>query len=1022
MNTYSLRSDPPEHGQSTIPRNAQVLLDAVSEGVCLLDAEGRCTFVNRSVERLTGWSADELLGKDLRCLLHSPVPGNSNFGRTSSLQDVTLRTGRNSTNNREYFRRKDGSLFPVELRLNALAEYGEVNGTMVTFSDLSDQLRLEEELVVRERQLNAFFRGATAGLAVLDRDLRFAQVNSTLADLNGVPPEAHVGRKLRDLAPNLAPALEPLLRRVLATGQPIQNFEIEGYTAAGSGKRCFIQSFFPIPGSNGATESVGVIVVEITDRKRTEEDLTAAKQKMAALFDGARDAIFIADAQTGILLDVNEEASRLVNLPKQSIVGRHQTELHPPESAEVYRRRFRESVSQENPQPVQVELLTSDQRRIPVEVSARALRLPNGRLVMQGVFRDITERIKATEELRILSRAVEHSPASVVITDAAGQIQYVNPKFTEITGYSAAEVRGKNPRILGSGRTPQGTYASMWATLNAGSEWRGEFHNRKKNGEPFLEAASISSIRDSEGRITHFVAVKEDITAQRQAQERLRQQAALLDQTGDAVLVLDLQRRITYHNQKALQLYDQDANGITGALADELLFPASPASCQNICKHVLKQGSWSGEVVHGPSWARGRVVQSRWILVRNSAGDPVSFLVADTDMTEQRRLESQCLHSQRMESLGTLASGVAHDLNNILAPILMATDLLRMRFTEPEDLEVLAMLSEGAHRGAAIVKQLLIFGRGVDFQCSELQPRTLLKEIARVIKETFPKSIGLDPEFPHDLWTIQADPTQIHQVLLNLCVNARDAMPQGGRLGLCAENRVITDEDEPAEPGIRPGHYVVLHVTDNGCGILPEMLDKIFDPFFTTKEPGMGTGLGLSTVMGIVKKHEGYIRVQSEAGRGSHFRVFLPAAPGQAAAVPAPIVPDAARGDNRCVLVVDDEEPLRRVVKRLLESRGYRVVEAANGAEGIVLFSQRPDEFDAVITDMSMPFMDGTSLIRCLRQLSGSVPIIGMSGLPMEQEENRVAGFHLNAFLSKPFKEWELLGQLHQLIEQGRKS
>ncbi|MBE7504126.1 MAG: response regulator [Verrucomicrobiales bacterium] len=377
------------------------------------------------------------------------------------------------------------------------------------------------------------------------------------------------------------------------------------------------------------------------------------------------------------------------------------------------------------------------------------------------------------------------------------------------------------------------------------------------------------------------------------------------------------------------------------------------------------------------------------------------------DLPAQQQLAAQLAHAQRLESLGTLAGGVAHDLNNILAPILMAIELLRSRPNNADDEHLLAMLRDGARRGADIIKQLLIFGRGMTAQRSPLQPRTLLKEVARLIRETFPKTITLAPRFPHDLWTIEADPAQIHQVLLNLCLNARDAMPHGGRLTLTAENAVLDAGTTPTDPP--PGPYVILEVADTGHGIPPAIADRIFEPFFTTKPPGRGTGLGLSTVLGIVQNHAGFVRVHTEPGQGARFRVLLPAlADPDASITPASLDP-LARGNDQFVLVVDDEDCILTVARRVLEANGYRVLTAANGAEAIVTFSQRPAEIRAVVTDMMMPLMDGPAFVRGVRQLSSDVRIVAMSGLPAEQDTLNRSGLRVDAFLMKPFAAQQLM-------------
>ena len=520
------------------------------------------------------------------------------------------------------------------------------------------------------------------------------------------------------------------------------------------------------------------------------------------------------------------------------------------------------------------------------------------------------------------------------------------------------------------------------------------------------------------GLPARMIGTIQDITARKQAEARMYQQAALLDQIQDAVLVMDLDRRLTYCNRGAERLYDLTQEMLLSKPVETLLFPEEPARFAQACQATQERGTWSGEIRLSTSLGTRRAVDTRWTLIRSATSQPGGFLIVNTDVSEKRRLEEQFLRAQRMESVGTLANGVAHDLNNILAPILMATDLLQPLARKANDQELVAMLQHSAQRGADIVNQLLTFGRGLAGDRVDLQLRSLLKETTKVILETFPKTISLEQQFPENLWTIHAEPTQIHQVLLNLCVNARDAMPDGGRLTLAAENLVVDEEYAHVNPEAKAGPYVVLQIGDTGSGIPPEVIDKVFDPFFTTKEPGQGTGLGLSTALGIVKSHQGFLQVISRVGKGTMFKVYLPALPGQETVRPAVPRQRLPHGHDELILLVEDEEAIRGVAQRILQSSGYRVVTATDGAEGLTLFSHNRDKIKVVITDMVMPVMDGAELIRSLNRLSPDLPVIAMSGLPDEEEKALKSIPAAGAFLLKPFSAEQLLLTLHNVLGQ----
>jgi len=394
------------------------------------------------------------------------------------------------------------------------------------------------------------------------------------------------------------------------------------------------------------------------------------------------------------------------------------------------------------------------------------------------------------------------------------------------------------------------------------------------------------------------------------AEQKIREQAALLDITTDAILVKDLNHQIMYWNKGAERLFGWQADDVIGKDANQLLYQKPSPQLREALNEVIAKGEWLGELQKVTKFAQEVTVESRWTLVRDEAGRPKSILTVDTDITEKKLLEAQFFRAQRLESIGTLASGIAHDLNNILTPILAAAQLLPLKLKNLDDRSqlLLQLLEVNARRGADLVKQVLSFTRGVEGKRVILQMRHLIGEIERILRETLPKSIEVDVKASHDLWTVFGDSTQLHQVLMNLCVNARDAMPLGGTLTIAASNQWIDETDVRTNLEAKVGPYCVLSVADTGTGIATEILDRIFEPFFTTKELGSGTGLGLSTIVGIIKSHGGFITVSSQLSKGTEFKVFLPAVMIREA---APIEnPELHRGDGNLILVVDDEAPV----------------------------------------------------------------------------------------------------------------
>jgi signal transduction histidine kinase len=390
---------------------------------------------------------------------------------------------------------------------------------------------------------------------------------------------------------------------------------------------------------------------------------------------------------------------------------------------------------------------------------------------------------------------------------------------------------------------------------------------------------------------------------------------------------------------------------------------------------------------------------------------------------ELKEAEARLLRAQRLESIGALASGIAHDLNNILAPIMMSVPMLRWGL-KPEEVEkTLVSIETSAQRGADLVKQLLLFGRGVEGNRTALQPRHLIMDMVRMVQETFPKAITLESKSATDLWTVVGDATQIHQVLLNLCVNARDAMPKGGKLTLAAENVHLDEHYASMTADANPGPYVQLRVSDTGHGIPSGIIEKIFDPFFTTKELGHGTGLGLSTVLGIVRSHGGFLDVRSDVGKGTTFTVFLPAAPDeQAPALNPPPAAAIGKGDGELVLVVDDEPEILKITEQNLDRNGYRTLVAGDGVEALVLFTRRQEEIRAVLTDLEMPLMDGITLVRAIRKLDPQIQVIASSGIGSSQgsqeklDQLKELGVH--TFLAKPYGVDTLLHALQKAFRK----
>jgi two-component system, cell cycle sensor histidine kinase and response regulator CckA len=622
--------------------------------------------------------------------------------------------------------------------------------------------------------------------------------------------------------------------------------------------------------------------------------------------------------------------------------------------------------------------------------------------------------VRSLKELADLKFALDES-AIVAITDQTGKITYVNDRFCEISKYNHRELLGQDHRIINSKYHSKEFIRSIWAAIANGKTWHGELRNRAKDGSIYWVDTTIVPFLDERGKPYQYVAIRYDITERKQVEEKIRDQAALLDAAQDAIFVRSVSGAVLYWNKSAESLYGWHSDDVLNKEIDTELFGES-TQLEGILAAALEKGAWSGEMRQFVNDGKALVVDSRWTLVFDERGNPRSFLVTNTDLTQRKQIEAQFLRSQRMESIGTLAGGIAHDLNNVLSPMLLSVQVLQRKHRDEESQRWLSALRENAERGAALIKQLLSFARGTETDKLPLQPRHLVKEVIRILRDTLPKSIGIRFFIPDNLWTVAADPTQIHQVLMNLCVNARDAMPRGGTLMLKAENVLIDEDYVSMSPKARAGKFVLITVGDNGEGIAPENLDRIFEPFFTTKELGKGTGLGLSTAAGIVSGHGGFINVYSEPGRGARFDVYLPAIETAEDPSEETVKVELPEGNGEWILVVDDEEPIRRITKLTLEKFKYHVLTAADGAEALAVYKEKKNEIAVVITDMMMPVMDGAALISILVEINSRVAIISASGLLETTETNPAESPAVKAYLTKPFTAETLLKTLAQVV------
>lgn len=557
-------------------------------------------------------------------------------------------------------------------------------------------------------------------------------------------------------------------------------------------------------------------------------------------------------------------------------------------------------------------------------------------------------------------------------------------------------------RVLESLKTAVADRAEMWSA---------EYRFRRSDGTYAHVVDRGYLLLDESGTPLRVVGGMSDLTGRIETESRLREQAELLEAASDAILVRDVGGRVLYMNRRAEELYGWSREEAIGRDVRELQFAQSAEVFAHANDEVLRVGQWSGELEQVTRDGRLLITRGRWTVLREREGQPRSVLVINTDVTAEKAREAQMARAQRLESIGTLAGGIAHDLNNVLLPILFSAELLLSDEVDAERREDIGAIATAARRGAEMIRQLLSFARGSESRHVAIDLRSVVTEVVALIRESFAKAITLDITLPDVPCLVEGDATHLEQVLMNLLLNARDAMPDGGRMSIEVAH-AAPEQFKETPPGIQK--CVVVTVSDTGMGMSPRVRERIFEPFFTTKAVGVGTGLGLSTSHALVHGHGGVISVESELGVGSQFRVILPAFDDRSPTRRTPSEHPSPSGAGEMVLVIDDEEPTRRLLARTLTRHGYQVLLAGDGREGLTTFLAHRSRIAVVITDMAMPTMDGPSLIRALRELDSDVRVLGSSGLELTDPAL------VDGFLPKPYTPEGVLHAVRAVLDVER--
>ncbi|MDP2208505.1 MAG: PAS domain S-box protein [Bacteroidota bacterium] len=640
-----------------------------------------------------------------------------------------------------------------------------------------------------------------------------------------------------------------------------------------------------------------------------------------------------------------------------------------------------------------------------------------GNMLAISKTKDSAEDKLIEQTMQLLFTALESAANSIMITDKSGNIQWVNNAFTLLSGYSKEEVVGKNPRFLKSNKLDPKFYQDLWETILSGKIWSGRLENLRKNGTSYIDESMITPVTDNNGEITHFIAIKQDVTDRIKSENQLKELEQKYrsffedDVTGDYITTTDGQ--ILMCNPAFAEMFR--FSSVKEALHTKTANLYRDVNTLQVLLSKLvkykKLNNYEVEMVRKDGSSAYMI--ANYIGVFDKSGMLQEIKAYLIDDTRRRMLENQLIQTQKMDGIGTFASGIAHDFNNILGIILGHASLIE---AQNYDIKVEEKsnqaITEAALRGAEVVKQLLTFTRKTEIFHESVQINDVVSDVMKLIGETFPKTINTILHLEENLPALVADRTQLHQVLFNLCVNARDAMPQGGELHISTQLKKNTQD------------YITLKVRDTGTGMEEKVINRIYEPFFTTKDFNQGTGLGLSVVFGIIQNHKGFIEVKSNLGEGSEFIISLPLINNEIIIENNKNTDYTIIGGNETILVIEDEQSLRDLMKEFLISNGYNVITATNGEEGLIIYKQNISEIKLVFSDVGLPKIDGLTLFENMKAIHPEVKTILTSGFLESNKRSEIINAGVKDFIQKPYHPEEVLRKIRKILDShsSRKS
>ncbi len=912
----------------------------------------------------------------------------------------------------------------------------------------------ERPLFDGEPRFRLFFDVAFEGIGISEAG-KILDVNGRLAEMLGSTREDLVGRTVMSM---VAPEDREQVEKAMREGHD-QVYEHRVVRKDGT--------LIPVEVRGRAWELDGrslriTAIRDISDRREALARIRESEERLRLLFDAAQDAYFVLDSD-GRILEANHAAEVQLGYSREELYGKTHLDmgLVPKEnrgSAERGLDLLRQGLAAG---PLEISLIRKDGVRIFLEIESTPVTVHGEKLVLT-VSRDVTIRKRVAERLSLLTKAVDASGEVVFLTDTDGVFTYVNPAFTELYGWEAEEVVGKKtPRILKSGLYGEDYYAGMWKTLRDGDVLEAEYKNRKRNGELVDIAGSANPVRNDSGEIVGFLAIQSDISARKKQEETLLAIArGVSGSTGESFfrdlahhLCVAVRADVAILGRLAGEEGDEVetiAVEVGGEVRENFTYRLEGAPCERaitdgICIETRRvQQTFPRDVGLRRLEAEAYVGKA----LKDSEGDPLGVALvmfreplldptlavsmleifgarASAEMERSRaeaqrlRLQEQLRQAQKMEEIGQLTGGIAHDFQNLLSVILLNAELLKdaLESGEPITLGEVREIEEAAQHAANMTRKLLGFGRRADLSMVPTDMGPVVRGMSSMLRRVIPETIDLEIRVEEGVGMVRADPGAVEQILLNLATNARDAMPGGGRLTLELKAVRVAAEDLLRIPEGREGDFLCLSVTDTGVGMEQQVLGRVFEPFFTTKPVGEGTGLGLAMAFGLAQQHGGFLHLESEVGRGTRVCLYIPRFQESTAEKTAAEERLPAVGGHETLLVVEDQPALRRTLKLVLERVGYRVLLAEHGEEALEVARAHADEIGLILSDLVMPRMGGVDLYRALREEGFDMPFIMASGYAGKSASGLAELDPSVPVLKKPWKPRELLHLVRTLLD-----